>query len=457
MNFEQNEGNEQLKSDEPDKGDKLELNAQVSEPLNGVNSPSRNEEPHEANKTENQTLDSPEKTQPENEEYLNAYDEEKINKIIKERYPDNVLNWLQKNDYDLFITIKSILIPKCKDQLIIQEKINAKERHFNTLKSQLQSAEKDVAEKMSALRFWERNDAIAFPALQLKMVNKPPFALAKTSTLLIKPWSFLNILLDWVLKIGLSVVPILSLFSILTIKNLNNLQDTLSVRISIFCGISLVWLTSATFCNWVITGENKSKESSPVNTQWQILDLRTDQLIMLFFIWLLEALIGFATIPPLIDQARTNPELPINPITNLPDPTALVDALPPLSGWEKIFILFGVSIFASINLLYAITKGRIYNFNTTKKAELGKAIAERDMQRIFIEYCQQEIEKLKTQNQELEQLLKPDEIIKTFHRRINDLSNLALQGKDIKGIDDDTLPGVDEDTLPAINNNQPTH
>ena len=81
-------------------------------------------------------------------------------------------------------------------------------------------------------------------------------------------------------------------------------------------------------------------------------------------------------------------------------------------------------------------------FNTQKKADLGKAMASRDMQRIFLKDCQQEIEELKKQNQQLEQLLKPDEIIKSFHRRINDLSNLALQGKDITGIDEDTLPGL---------------
>lgn len=459
MNFEQNEGNEQFKSPLPDTGDKQEPTVEISQSLKGGNPSSPNEEPNEANKIENQSLDSLQKSPNQNEEYLKAYDEDKIKELIKERYPDNVLKWLQKYDYDLFVITNSSLIPKCKDQLLLQEKIKAKERELNRIKMLLEQAEKNVAEKISLLRFWERNDAIAFPAVQLKMVNKPPFALAKTTTLLIQPWSFLNILLDWVLKIGLSVVPILSLFSILTIKNLNNLQDTLSVRISIFCGISLVWLTSATFCNWVITGENESKKSNvnTNNTQWQILDLRTDQLIMLFFIWLLEALIGFATIPPLIDQARTNPELPVNPITNLPDPTALVDTLPPLDWWEKLFILFGVSIFASINLLYAITKGRIYKFNTTKKADLGKAIAQRDVHRIFIEDCQQEIEKLKKQDRELEQLLKPDEIIKNFHRRINDLSNLALQGKAIAGIDDDTLPGIDNDTLSGINNNQPTH
>ena len=443
MNFEQNEGNEQLKSDEPDKGDEQDVTAEVSQPLNGVKSPSRNEEPHEANKTENQTFDPPEKIQPQNdEEYLKPYNEEKINNLIEERYPDNVLKWLQKNDYDLFVTITSILIPKCKDQLLLQEKIKAKERSLIKVKMDLKEAEENVAEKMSALRFWERNDAIAFPLLQPELRNKSPFIFAKTTTLLVKPWPFLNTLFDWILKMGLSVVPILSLFSIFTITNLNNLEDTLSVRISIFCGVSLVWLTSATFCNWVITGENGSKNHNPDKRQWAILDLRKDQLCMLFVIWLLEALIGFATIPPLIDQARTNPKLPLDPITNLPDPTALVNTLPPLAGWEKLFILFGVSIFASINLLYAITKGRIYKFNTQKKADLGKAMASRDMQRIFLKDCQQEIEELKKQNQQLEQLLKPDEIIKSFHRRINDLSNLALQGKDITGIDEDTLPGL---------------
>ena len=138
MNFEQNEGNEQLKSDEPDKGDEQDVTAEVSQPLNGVNSPSRNEEPHEANKTENQTFDPPEKIQPQNdEEYLKPYNEEKINNLIEERYPDNVLKWLQKNDYDLFVTITSILIPKCKDQLLLQEKIKAKERSLIKVKMDL--------------------------------------------------------------------------------------------------------------------------------------------------------------------------------------------------------------------------------------------------------------------------------------------------------------------------------
>jgi hypothetical protein len=243
--------------------------------------------------------------------------------------------------------------------------------------------------------------------------------------------------------------------------------------VSILCGISLVWLTSATVTNWIVSQDNNKQETQK-NNQLQeekeeektsqskldkfyqacfpaitkltklifpipILtglikivvgtDLRVDSDTFLFFIiWLLEALIGYATVPPLIDLARSN---------NINLNTGELSPLPPLTGEQKFEILFGVSIFAFINIMFAIAKGRTYRVNTQKKVALGKAIARRDMQKILRENCQSEILELKNRNQELEQLLRPDILIEKFHQGIENLSIWARQGKDYSDIPDD--------------------
>lgn len=138
----------------------------------------------------------------------------------------------------------------------------------------------------------------------------------------------------------------------------------------------------------------------------------------------MEALIGYATVPPLIDSFRSNQNL----ITGSP--------VPLLTGEEKFEILLGVSIFALINIMFAIAKGRTYRVNSDKKIAQGKAIARRDMNKILLANCQKEIAYLKEKNQALEQLLRPNKLIDKFHQGIENLSIWARQGKDYSDIDD---------------------
>ncbi|MEG3843217.1 hypothetical protein [Microcoleus sp. herbarium14] len=386
--------------------------------------------------------------------------EAEIEKNLISQFPDDIRQWLRRNDPELYFILLSKLLPKCKEQLLLQEKLNTKEEELKNLDAYLKNAEIEVAATTAALRFWERDTPIIFPGVRFGR-----FSIGFWS---IPPWSFFNTFFDWTLKIGLSVVPVLSLFSIIGVK-LEEIQYTPQVLVSILCGISLVWLTSATVTNWIVS-QNQNQQGIQGNNQLQqeqqeentsqtkldkfyracfpaitkltklifpipILtslikivvgtDLRVDSDTFLFFIiWLLEALIGYATVPPLIDAFRINQ----NSSTGL--------SLPLLTGEEKFEILLGVSIFALINIMFAIAKGRTYRVNSDKKIAQGKAIAERDMNKILLANCQKEIAYLKEKNQALEQLLRPNKLIEKFHQGIEYLSIWARQGKDYSGIDD---------------------
>lgn len=391
-------------------------------------------------------------------------DEAEIEKNIQTQFPEDIRKWLRRNDPELYFILLSKLLPKCKEQLLLQQKLKTREQDLQKLDKLLKDAEIEVAATTAALRFWERDTPITFPGVRFWR-----FSIGFWS---IPPWSFFNTFFDWILKIGLSVVPVLSLFSIFTISDLNNLPYTPGVIASILCGISLVWLTSATVTNWIVSQEKNKQQNEGNNefpeareeenislTRWDkfyqacfplitkltklifpipILtslikivvgtDLRIDGDTFLFFIiWLLEALIGYATVPPLIDLARSNN---INLNTGFPEPLAA------LTGEQKFEILFGVSIFALINIMFAIAKGRTYRVNSNKKIALGKAIARRDMNKILLANCQKEIAYLKEKNQALEQLLRPNKLIEKFHQGIENLSIWARQGKDYSDIDD---------------------
>jgi hypothetical protein len=391
-------------------------------------------------------------------------DEAEIEKNLNSQFPDEIRVWLRKNDPELYFILLSKLLPKCKEQLLLQEKLKTREEDLQKLHKLLKDAEIEVAATTAALRFWERDTPIIFPGVRFGR-----FSIGFWS---IPPWSFFNTFFDWTLKIGLSVVPVLSLFSIFTISDLNNLQYTPSVIVSILCGISLVWLTSATVTNWIVS-QDKNKQQNLENNQLleeteeektsqtkfdkfyracfpaitkltklifpiPILtslikivvgtDLRVDSDTFLFFIiWLLEALVGYATIPPLIDLARSN---------NINLNTGVAEPLAALTAEQKFEILFGVSIFAFINIMFAIAKGRTYRVNSEKKIAQGKAIARRDMNKILLANCQKEIAYLKEKNQGLEQLLRPNKLIEKFHQGIENLSIWSRSGKDYSDIDD---------------------
>lgn len=396
-----------------------------------------------------------------------------IEKNLQKQFPEEIRNWLRQNDPELYSILLSKLLPKSRDQLLLQEKLKQREKDLEKWDELLKDAEIEVRATTAELRFWERDTPVViFPGVRFINLSIDSWS--------VKPWPFFNTFFDWILKIGLSVVPILSLFSVFTISDLSNIQYSPSVIVSILCGTSLVWLTSATVINWIVSqgqneqqseknnefqeGEGAEKENQnqnqldkfyrscfPLITKLSKLifpipvltsliklllgtNVKVDTNTFLFFlIWLLEALIGYATVPPLIDLARSNN---INLITGVPDP------LPPLTGEQKFEILFGVSIFAFINILFAIAKGRIYRINTPKKVALGRAIARRDMQKILLNNCLREIAELKKENKELERLLRPNDLIEKFHKGIENLSIWSRQGKKYSDIPDNT-PNID--------------
>lgn len=382
---------------------------------------------------------------------------EELENFIQKQYPDHLKTWLKKNDPELYLTLISNIIPKCEDVLIFKQKLANTETNLDRLKNELKDAEIQVAEKQAALRFWEGGSVVLFPEYEQPLLGGK--FTVKTGGWKVKTGAFFNTLWDWLLKIGLSIVPILSLFSIFTISDLKTISfDNWMVPIGIFSGICLVWLTSATVCNWIITKEkfpyqftsptsdpsqpfrgyigklrfNVPRPKLPIPEKYvinHIIEFFTNDpdILIFFLIWLLEALIGWATVPPLIDLARNNN---INSQTGLPDP------LPVLTGTEKFEILIGVSIFAFVNILFAIAKGRIYVFNTDRKIELGKARSERDMLKILIQNCLEEMADLKVKLDQLEAQLKPEYLIKKFHEGIDNLSIWSRQGKDYTDIEE---------------------
>jgi hypothetical protein len=377
-----------------------------------------------------------------------GFNPDDLENFIQKQYPAHLQTWLKKNDPELYLTLISNIIPKCEDVLTLKHKLTKKENDLDQLKNELKEAEIQVAEKQAALRFWEGGSVVLFPEVEQPLLGGK--FTVKTGGWKVKTGAFFNSLWDWLLKIGLSIVPILSLFSIFTISDLKTISfDNWMVPIGIFSGICLVWLTSATVCNWIITKEKYSDNFSPLLTYWKIPKLNVSipnrfvvnrlidffihdpDILIFFIIWLLEALIGWATVPPLIDLARNNN---INPQTGLPDP------LPVLTGLEKFEILIGVSIFAFVNILFAIAKGRIYNFNTERKKELGKAKALRDMLKILIQNYIEEIAELKVKLEHLEAQLKPEYLIKKFHQGIDNLSVWSRQGKDYTDIEEASNP-----------------
>jgi hypothetical protein len=391
---------------------------------------------------------------------MNNSDETEIEKNLQSQFPEDIRKWLRRNDPELYFILLSKLLPKCKEQLLLQKKLETREQDLQNLDKLLKDAEIEVAATTAALRFWERDTPITFPGVR--------FGRFRIGFWSIPPWSFFNTFFDWTLKIGLSVVPVLSLFGIIGVK-LDEIEFTPQVIVSILCGISLVWLTSATVTNWIVSQNNNKQEiqennqleqeQQEENTSQSKLDkfyracfpaitkltklifpipiltslikivVGTDLIVdsdtfLFFIIWLLEALIGYATVPPLIDSFRINQNLSTG------------SSLPLLTGEEKFEILLGVSIFALINIMFAIAKGRTYRVNSEKKIAQGKAIARRDMNKILLANCQKEIAYLKEKNQALEQLLRPNKLIEKFHQGIAELSIWARQGKDYSDIDD---------------------
>lgn len=347
----------------------------------------------------------------------------KIDKIIESQYyKSGIAGFLQKNSPEMFIILIRQVIPKHRQLLECQEKVKSKEKQVEKLEVKLTEAEKKLKSCSAKLRFWEREEKISI------RIGKFRFPSCNY-------WLLLNTIFDWTLKAGLTIVPILSLLSIAGIR-LSNLFDPDKqpfLGYTLFSSVSLVWLTSATISSWVISHPNSDppKVYSLLKGsihKWNFelaISPNTLTLFILFGIWLAEALIGFALIPGLIDSQRAA----INRTLEAAKKLQL------LTDLEKFEILLGVSIFAFINILFSVAKGRMYRFSTPSKQEYGAALADRNRLLHVINKEEEQINKLKEKIESLEK-----EVINPIHfqgedyfnKAINDLSTFSMQGQDIK-------------------------
>lgn len=335
--------------------------------------------------------------------------EQKIKAKLNKIYDRHFCHWLKHNQPYLFFILKSEVIPKREKQLKLEIQIEERQSELLDLEENIKKSESTVKEKESELRFWEREEEIVFPCIKIGHWSSQSICFPS-------PWSFLNSAFDWFLKTGLTVVPILSLFKILEIEpsTFNVATTSLSVSASayyaLFSSVALIWLTSATICNLEISGDRPDYDSDKKKRYNRF------KIAVWIVIVIIEAAMGSVLIAEIVNKSRVKNNL---------------DLLNPLEWLE---ILLGISVYALINILFAVSKGRVYRFNTTKKVDLGKARAERNCYHDKFQRAQQELEGLKAEFKELEQFFQSE---CQFDRRCDDLAAIAMQGKEVTDMRDE--------------------
>jgi hypothetical protein len=315
--------------------------------------------------------------------------EDKIEQIIKEQYYQSGLyGYLQENDPEIFIFLVQQIIPKHREKMRCEFQLENKKAELKKLEEKLSKTNRLAKARQATLRAWERDDIVRIPRTNIE----------------IKLAYWLNNSLDWLLKVGLTVVPILSLFSIVGISLDDPLSKSGQFLFVLFCSIALVWLTSAMICNWIISLGKKNNDTN----------LPKNFIVLMFIIWLSEAFIGFATIPPLMDKIRS------------------ASGQEPLGALEKSEILIGVAVFAFINILFAIAKGRIYRFNLPKRIKYAKALSEWKTTEFAYENLVKEINDIEKKIKQLNEEIYPQYDTDYIKDRTRALSNEITLGREYR-------------------------
>lgn len=418
--------------------------------------------------------------------------EKEIDEIIKKMYEDTgIYGYYQELKPDQFEVFVQKLIPKRREQVRlileredkkteIEEKKTQLDEWLETKKKELDGWQdklyksKCQAEGIGAtLRFWEKNGTIDFGfSNRNRNINI-------NTHINIGCLYLLNNSFDWLIKTGLTVVPILSLLSIFGfgINNLKALarEDIPLLGFILFVAVTLVWMTSVTVFNLIISlGKTKTKSSSPsgplkfkfwsrdfeipipnfkpkIDPAWII--------FIIIFIVIAESLVGFAIIPGLINEGRSE----------------LIEAgrkgIELLSQEEKWEILVGISVFALINVLSAVAKGRVYKSSIARKVAYAKAATEWKMAKERVKTLYDEISNnkfsadisnLETQIKKLDEEIKkldkevfPEYDLKEIKESQGDVSREVVAGIQYRGRDpgkfvsvkgSDSVKGGDSDT-----------
>jgi len=249
-----------------------------------------------------------------------------------------------------------------------------------------------------------------------------------------------NTFLEYQLKIGLAPVPILSLFSIAGVTTILNPfvnpDHTLVILFMIFSAICLVWLTSI----WIIRQVYIQTEKELETKFWGLTN-RSWRVIHWINIWVFETLIGFATIPHLIDSARM-----------AANEASLNSNLPMLGGWDKFHLMLGVAIFAAINIYGSVAKGNYIRFIEQRNSTYQAQKSDLDFYTKELQSLDLEIEVIKTQIENLKaQIIYPVPLEENY-QKIMSMSNENTMGADTKG----KHPGIySNNNSSAKNSSQP--
>jgi hypothetical protein len=217
---------------------------------------------------------------------------------------------------------------------------------------------------------------------------------------------------NWFLKIGLTVVPILSLLFIAGI-DLHNPPDTESsgyiIPFVLFSATALTWLSSSVIYNLVVSHKGNSRNVYLVS----------------FVIWLSEALIGVATITRMIDGNI------LKRIAASGSETSGNVAL--TQWWEKGEIMLGVAVFALINILFSIGKAKVYLWSMPKRMKYAQARSDYRQAKLLKGELTKEIQGLEARLEELSELIVPARNKDYMSLMIQTLSNEVVSGRNYEG------------------------
>ncbi|MBN3991954.1 MAG: hypothetical protein HWQ36_15820 [Nostoc sp. NMS2] len=251
----------------------------------------------------------------------------------------------------LAVEVRRTLFEMFKNQSQ-RDTLKVRERWF---KGELTRVSSVVGKAQGGLKFWE-GGKISWPG------SIPDIA---------------NTIFQWILKAGLGIVPVSSTMGILDPKILRNPDaETLEnpfFWVGLLSGIALVELTSASIYNWFISqpSENRSASSKLLKVGW-IPDWIKPIHVLVFLIWLAEALIGYGVLVPILKRnLGMTKEIAINDFE----------------------ILLGVSMFALINVMFAMSKGERDNQVVKQKKKLNSLLEYVKHIKTEMNYCKQEAKK----------------------------------------------------------------
>lgn len=203
---------------------------------------------------------------------------------------------------------------------------------------------------------------------------------------------------QWVLKAGLSFVTVLSTVSLVDPNFKENFNEILAFTsnnliywICIFSGVSLIELSSASVYNWFTSYPSNSKSflGKPVIRIIERkvkFDVRPEHFgyLIIIVIWLVEASLGYSILHRLkefdLDVQRQYAKF--FGLNELVEKSNEFD-------WA---LFFGVSMFALINLFYALSKAKRDNSVTERKDRLAALLEYGEKLKEEVDLCLDELE-----------------------------------------------------------------